>query len=181
MSRRRGSSWRKTLGGLWLPSPYLSIGYPCCCPEVDYHCTISCSGTRPNQYEVTIAYVADGSWGVYQCTNCDETFNDTFVLDFVDPGSGEACYWQYNGTWQCPYDSETWDFTVTLWFYSTDGPVYYMRVDLYSDICGPLAAWRKDFGADKPGCIQTNQTPGLIISTSTCCDTSGATCQVNAV
>ena len=62
----------------------MALWYPCCgglCPW--------CSGNTPHQVEVTFAGVADDN-----CADCDEYWNDAFVLT-QDPLENFECYYNY--------------------------------------------------------------------------------------
>ncbi len=85
--RRIKDPWQKLTSGLYVP-PYIKFappGHPCCCDET-VECAF-CTGASPEQMEVTLSNVTNGT-----CVDCDVLWNNTFVLDRY---LGSPCDWSY--------------------------------------------------------------------------------------
>lgn len=64
------------------------------CPTCGCACEcFGCSGDVPAQLQVVIAGFTDGG----SCSNCDEAYNGTFILDrhCGDCSGGGPCFWEY--------------------------------------------------------------------------------------
>lgn len=178
--------WNRRQSGLltpWRPLSFASSApfhfSPCpeCCT-----CTL-CSEETPATWQVVLSSMADGT-----CADCDENFNDTFILtrthQFFTPLGAitPKCVWTYNLGEKsiCTYDY------LALWIIPT-GPVWTLVVGFISGI--PPGSFETYFFASSPTITTdpsrtdctTVANASLGGATDTQCDGTGATCLVTAL
>jgi hypothetical protein len=168
MIQRRRTWWQRGSGLLLPVMPAFSGGYPGCC-----NCP-HCGHIPPLEMQVTLTGVAD-DW----CSDCDETWNDTFILERQAQGLNDECIWKYEGGTWCGGAQPK---TVHLYLDQSLGD-YRLRVFLGLNVptMQATAIFLKNFGASRPSCRFDGQDVPYNSRSWTYCDSSGATCTVSAV
>jgi len=189
--RKQRSVIERLASKLWVPKLWLpmSPGYPCCCE--DETCD-GCSDTVPGSMQVVIDALADSE----HCSLCNETWNDTLILDdFWDAGdcTGTAhaehcCVWSYEmPSTVCAADYV--NLGITIW---PDGDTLKYRFDLSASpyrnhpAQDPNSLWRITESSWRTSKIDCPNVSNVLLDSGSAvgyliCDDTSATAYVTAL
>ena len=104
---------------LFVPQPLRmqSLGFPCCCDELDCLCN-QCSNGAPCEVSVEFFGIKNND-----CETCDSYYNNLFILNFATEGGGSACCYNVNkGTCSA--------YILGICIYSGAPPFTYDRIQI---------------------------------------------------
>ena len=141
--------------------------YPCCDISCDY---CDPADSAPEELKVVFTGIANND-----CTECTN-YNDTFILRFDRYNTNSDCEWNYTGTDTiCGETDQPEIFAVVKQY----GGNYVWQVQLTVNSSNIYTFQWDSGGSTKFNC-STKRTLSPTLSAGTKCDTSGASCTVEA-